>query len=52
MIIEEYLEGNEVSGRSIAVNGNPHVLAITDKVTTGSPHYVEMGHLTLGLNDN
>lgn len=53
VIIEEYLEGNEVSVEVIAVNGNPHVLAITDKVTTGSPHFVEMGHSQpSGLNDN
>lgn len=29
---------------TIAVNGECHVIQITDKITTGSPHFVEMGH--------
>lgn len=44
VIIEEYMEGNEVSVEVICVGGNPHILAITDKLTTGAPHFVEMGH--------
>lgn len=44
VIIEEYLIGPEVSVEVIVVNGNPVVLQITDKITTGAPHFVEMGH--------
>ncbi len=44
VIIEEYMQGNEVSVEVIAVNGEPHVLQVTDKLTTGAPHFVEMGH--------
>lgn len=44
VIIEEYLQGNEVSVEIIAVNGIIHILQITDKLTTGAPHFVEMGH--------
>lgn len=44
VIIEEYLTGHEVSVEVMVVNGTPHVLQITDKLTTGAPHFVEMGH--------
>lgn len=44
VIIEEYLEGPEFSVEVIVVDGEPHVLQITDKLTTGAPHFVEMGH--------
>ena len=44
VIIEEYLEGSEVSVEIIVVDGTVHILQITDKLTTGAPHFVEMGH--------
>lgn len=44
VIIEELLEGSEISVEAFAVSGQIHILAITDKLTTGSPHFVEMGH--------
>lgn len=44
VIIEEYMRGNEVSVEIIVTGGVPHVLQITDKLTTGAPHFVEMGH--------
>ena len=44
VIIEEYMRGNEVSVEIITIDGNPHILAVTDKLTTGAPHFVEMGH--------
>lgn len=44
VIIEEYMEGPEVSVEIIAYHGIPHVLQITDKMTTGAPHFVETGH--------
>lgn len=44
VIIEEYLKGDEVSVEIIVVDGKVHILAITDKLTTGAPHFVEMGH--------
>lgn len=44
VIIEEYLQGNEVSAEILVINGDVHILAITDKLTTGAPHFVEMGH--------
>ena len=44
VIIEEFMTGNEVSVEIIVINGEPNVLAVTDKLTTGAPHFVEMGH--------
>lgn len=44
VIIEEYMMGNEVSVEVMVLDGNVHILQITDKLTTGAPHFVEMGH--------
>ena len=44
VIIEEYLQGDEVSVEVMVVNGKVNILQITDKLTTGAPHFVEMGH--------
>ena len=44
VIIEEYLQGPEFSIEVMVVDGEPHILQITDKLTTGAPHFVEMGH--------
>lgn len=44
IIIEEYIEGDEVSVEVLINDGNIFVIAITDKVTTNSPHFVEVGH--------
>lgn len=44
VVIEEYLEGQEVSVEVILLRGEAHVLQVTDKLTTGAPHFVEMGH--------
>jgi len=44
VIVEELMTGSEVSVEMFAVNGDIHVLQITDKLTTGAPHFVEMGH--------
>lgn len=44
VIIEEYLQGPEFSVEVMVIDGEPHVLQITDKLTTGAPHFVEMGH--------
>ena len=44
VIVEEYLEGPEVSVEVMVVSGKVHILQITDKLTTGSPFFVELGH--------
>ena len=43
-IVEEYIEGDEVSVETISYKGEHTILAITDKVTTGPPHFVELAH--------
>lgn len=44
VIIEEYMEGPEVSVEVLSYEGNAHVLQITDKLTSSAPHFVEIGH--------
>lgn len=44
VVVEEYMSGPEVSVETLSVDGVCHVIQITDKLTTGAPHYVEMGH--------
>lgn len=44
VVVEEYMTGPEVSVETLTVDGECHVIQITDKLTTGAPHYVEMGH--------
>jgi biotin carboxylase len=44
IIIQEYLQGCEVSVEIMVQNGIPYVIAVTDKITTGAPHFVELGH--------
>lgn len=44
MVVEEYMYGEEVSVETLSVDGVCHVIQITDKLTTGAPHYVEIGH--------
>lgn len=43
-IVEEYVDGVEVSVETISYKGEHTILAITDKVTTGPPHFVELAH--------
>lgn len=43
-VIEEFVTGREISVESISYQGKHHVLQITDKVTTGSPFFVELEH--------
>lgn len=43
-MIEEYIDGREISVESISYKGKHYPLQITDKVTTGAPHFVELEH--------
>jgi len=43
-IVEEFIEGREFSVEMISYRGKHYPLAITDKVTTGSPYFVETEH--------
>ncbi|MBR2592670.1 MAG: ATP-grasp domain-containing protein, partial [Oscillospiraceae bacterium] len=44
-LIEEFAEGAEYSVESISWQGKHTILAVTEKFTTGSPHFIETGHL-------
>ena len=44
-LVEEFAEGEEYSVESISWEGNHTVLTVTKKYTTGSPNFVETGHL-------
>ncbi|NMB01544.1 MAG: ATP-grasp domain-containing protein [Firmicutes bacterium] len=43
-IIEHFVVGNEISVECISYKGQHNLLAITDKVTSGPPHFVELEH--------
>lgn len=44
VLIEQFIEGPEFSIEMIVWRGEIHVLTVTDKKTTGAPHFVELGH--------
>ncbi len=44
-IIEEYIEGIEYSVEYLSFQGKHYFLALTQKYTTGSPHYIEKAHM-------
>jgi len=44
LLVEEYLQGYEVSVEAFTVDGETEILAITDKVVSNPPYFVELGH--------
>lgn len=44
-LVEEFAEGQEYSVECITWKGEHRLLAITKKFTTGTPHFIEMGHI-------
>lgn len=45
VLIEEYAEGREFSIEYISQNGKHNFLAVTEKFTTGEPHFIETAHM-------
>ena len=45
VLVEEFADGDEYSVECISFEGAHTLLAITQKFTTGEPHFVENGHL-------
>lgn len=43
-MVEEFVEGREISVEFISYKGKHYPLQITDKVTTEAPHFVEVAH--------
>lgn len=44
VMLEQFIVGPEFSIEIIVWNGQVNVLTVTDKKTTGAPHFVELGH--------
>lgn len=44
VMVEEYMQGPEVSVEVMVVEGQPHILTITDKYITPPPYFVELAH--------
>ncbi len=44
VLVEEVMRGPEVSVETMSLDGKCFVIQITDKLTTGAPHFVETGH--------
>lgn len=44
VLIEEYIEGKEISVESLTYGGKTHIIQITDKLTSFPPYNVELGH--------
>ncbi|WP_242144688.1 MULTISPECIES: acetyl-CoA carboxylase biotin carboxylase subunit family protein [unclassified Bacillus cereus group] len=43
-LLEEFIDGVEISVEGLVVQGKLYMFAITDKRTTGKPFFVEIGH--------
>lgn len=44
VLVEEYIEGQELSVECISKEGMHYFVTVTDKVTTGQPYFVEIEH--------
>jgi len=44
ILVEEFIDGPEFSVEAITFAGMTHVVAVTDKLTSGEPYFVELGH--------
>lgn len=44
VMLEQFIDGPEFSIEIIVWDGKVNVLTVTDKKTTGAPHFVELGH--------
>lgn len=45
VLLEEIMDGPEVSVESITVNGKTTIITITDKIVSKRPYFVEIGHV-------
>ena len=44
LLLEEYMLGREFSVESFTINNCTYICAVTEKMTTGKPHFIETGH--------
>jgi len=45
ILLEAFMQGTEVSVESVCYDGYIHTLGITDKSVTGTPYFIENGHM-------
>ncbi|GGX57000.1 ATP-grasp domain-containing protein [Streptomyces fructofermentans] len=45
LLLEELLDGPEVSVETVTYGGTTHVVGVTDKSTGGAPAFIETGHM-------
>lgn len=51
-LLEEYMAGEEVSVESVSYRGETTIIGVTDKSVTGTPYFIENGHMfPAGLDD-
>ncbi|WP_020620337.1 ATP-grasp domain-containing protein [Paenibacillus daejeonensis] len=44
-LLEAYMSGEEISVESVSYHGETTILGMTDKSVTGSPYFIENGHM-------
>lgn len=44
IIVEQYISGKEISVETLSYEGCHQIIQITDKESSGAPHFVELGH--------
>lgn len=44
LMVEEWIVGDEYSIEALSHSGRHEIIAITEKITTGRPHFIELGH--------
>ena len=45
LLLEEFIEGDEVSVEALVQNKEVHIIQITDKIVSAPPYNVELGHI-------
>jgi biotin carboxylase len=45
VLVESFVDGREFSIEAISHEGHHHILQVTEKFTTGAPHFIEKGHI-------
>lgn len=45
LVVEEYMEGDELSVDAIVYNGNIKITGIADRIIAKEPYFIELGHI-------
>lgn len=51
VMVEEVMEGPEVSVEALVIEGEPHIITVTDKYITQPPYFVELAHCEPSILD-